>query len=367
MRSRVRIVQPIRSGDPSLAATLATSVRLAADAHHEIVLEWLVDDDDRVAEETCTRIRADAPADVTVRVVTCPPAPADVNPKTWKLARATDQGAAPHPDENGSDVLVVLDDDTELTVDGLDALVAGLAGGAAIATGLPAYRRAGTPWSRLTADWVNTSAVPTYLGMPGAPLSVNGMCYAVRPAELRARGGFDAIAAELTDDFAIARLVGRDGTAIVQTSRPQWISTHVPDLGAYLRLMHRWMTFALVLLRRIDAPSRRRVVTQLGLPPVLLAVTLACAAQAAPVGALVAIGVLAGRAVVLREGRRLVGGRARTADVEAFAGGFVTELAQPLHALHAALDPVVTWRGHRFGVARDGTFQDVGRTGGRGA
>lgn len=355
--TRLRVLQPIRSGDPTLEATLRSTIRLASETRHDVEIDWLVDTDDPVALDVCTRVRDEADEVVTPRIRRLEAAPEGVNPKTWKLAAATADAHAEPP------ILVVLDDDTRLTTAGLDALVAGLERGVCLATGLPAYRRAGTRWSRLTADWVNTSSVPTYLGLPGAPLSVNGMCYAVRSSTLHERGGFASIAHDLTDDFAIAGLLGDGGASIVQTSRPQLISTHVPDLRSYLRLLHRWMTFALVLLRRVDPVARRVVAVQLGLPPLLLAVTLLAGTAAGPVGVALAFGVLVGRAGVVRSARAVAGHHGVTAG-ESW-GGLVTELVQPFHVLHAALVPVVTWRGRRFRVSGDGTFRDAStRTGG---
>lgn len=344
----VRILQPIRSGDPRLPAHLAAMRR----ACPSVPIEWLVDDDDAAAVDVCRAVAAHA-AEVGLpapELVTSPAPPAGVNPKSWKLARRIRVLA-------GAETLVVVDDDTVLSGVGLAALLGGLADGATVATGLPRYERQGTLAARLVADWVNGQAITTYLGLPGEPLSINGMCFAIRVATLRRLGGFEAIERIVVDDLALAGLVRAAGGSIHQTATPQRIGTEVPDVRALAVLLLRWMAFANLAVRRLTGRDRLRMLGGLAAPPLLLAVGLAgfaAVARRRPV--LAAVGATASlgtRTLLLELGWRSVGEPLPASPL----GAIAMELLAPLVALVAAARPTITWRGRRLRLRADGTIE----------
>ncbi|GAA1539609.1 glycosyltransferase [Nocardioides humi] len=332
---KVVVVQPILSGDPGLEDALRDNL-LALEGARFV---WLVDEDDPEARRVVDRIGA-APR---VEVRLCPPAPDGVNPKLAKLQPALDAAA-------DDEVLLVLDDDTRLPRASLGALLGGLAHHT-LATGLPAYLPGRTPWARLVEQFVDNNAVLTYL--PMAPVTINGMCWAMRVADLRALGGLTPLLRHLTDDLAVAGAVLGSGGTICQTASPQWITTSVDDGGHYVRLMHRWMLFANLLLRR--QPLRTVVAIALlhGTHPNLLWAILVGSVRSRRPGPLVA--VLGGRWLLLRLVQRRIYGR----SLHAPGLSLVSELVQPAHLAHGAVQRTIRWRTRTYRVRSDVDFTPV--------
>jgi ceramide glucosyltransferase len=331
----VTIVQPILSGDPLLESTLARNVELLGGAR----FVWLVDDDDPTARTACTAIVRRNPAR-DISILTCPSAPANANPKLFKLelARATVTTGA----------FVVVDDDTVVGPQALGALLTALESHA-LATGLPSYEMGGNVPSQLVAQFVNDNSALTYLAicalMP--PPTVNGMCYALTCATLDEIGGFAPLLRSLTDDLAIARAVLGAGGTVFQSPYPHEIRTTVPGWRAYVRLMHRWFVFARLLLA-----SERQAVTALvgGLyvvPPLLLwssGVLALVRPSPSSIGACAVL--LAARGALLIDVQRRTLGRAR----HDWPLSVLSELLQPLHALHALCNSTIRWRSRRIRV-----------------
>ena len=144
----VTIVQPILGGDPNLGATLEATVNRLKTAR----FLWLVDEDDAEGAAVCERLVA-ARADGRVTILRCGAHAQGENPKAHKLVLALPQIETA--------VFVVLDDDTRLTAAGLRALKAGLASGAALATGLPRYHAAEGAWSGWLARSPSGAAAST--------------------------------------------------------------------------------------------------------------------------------------------------------------------------------------------------------------
>jgi ceramide glucosyltransferase len=256
------IVQPVLGGDPALEGTLAENLMRLPHAR----FLWLVDDDDALGRTACDtlalRANVDTPGRVTV--MQCSAAPQGVNPKVHKLALALERIETP--------VFVVLDDDTRLSDAGLQALGQGLADGATLSTGLPRYFAAQGAYSSWLAEFVNSSAVLTYLPSLAfsEPLSIHGMCYAMRTAEARRLDVFSNIARCLTDDLALAVLLRRQGLRIQQTVEPHDIATSVETFPQLWGILRRWFIFTRILLRELRWTERLTVVAAYGVPPLLL-------------------------------------------------------------------------------------------------
>nr|WP_255691324.1 glycosyltransferase [Luteimonas sp. XNQY3] len=341
----VAVLQPILGGDPRLVDVLGGTLDALPDAR----FHWLVDDGDTHAQSVIASLRATHPH-AAILVHVNPPAPDGVNPKSFKLDRALAAVEAP--------ACLVLDDDATLTAGALARLVAAL-DSADIATALPGYVDDGERLpGRLLAQFVNDNAALTYLAPLtwAAPVSINGMCYALRTARLRALGGFAPLLHALADDLAMADHVRTHGGRIAQTTAPVRVRTSIDGPAHYLRQMHRWMLFATLLLRR--QPLRMRVLIALlhGLPPLLLwAMGIALAVQPTVIGALSVIGVLVLRAVAPAWLQRGL-------DVSAPQRpllSLLAELLQPLHLLHASCVHTVRWRSRRYRVHADGGFHVV--------
>jgi ceramide glucosyltransferase len=237
---------------------------------------------------------------------------------------------------------VVLDDDTRLTPPGMRALVAGLASGAALATGLPRYGLADGRWSGWLAEFVNTVAVLTYLPVLvfAEPVSIHGMCYAMRTAEARRLDVFRGIERALTDDLALAQRLRRKGLRIVQTVEPHDIATSVPSAGRLAGILHRWFLFTRLLIEECPWRLRALLTMAYGLPPLLLAGLFVLAAFSTE-AFLVLLLTLGARDLGLRQVKRLFLGSA--AGHRAIAS-VVLEVAQPVFLAGAFVRKTIRWR-----------------------
>lgn len=339
--AEVAVLQPILSGDPRLAGVLEDALRALPDAR----FHWLVDADDAEARRIVEELRRRHPGARACEHVN-PPPPDGANPKTFKLDRALARLQEP--------VCLVLDDDARLSAPALSVLLAAL-DSSDLATALPQHRDAERLPGRLLAQFVNDNAALTYLA-PLAfapPLSINGMCYAMRTARLREIGGFAPLLPALADDLALADRLRRHGGTIAQTAAAVEVQTSIVGLAHYVRQMHRWMLFATLLLRRQPPRWKFAILVLQGLPPALLwALLLAVALR--PSGAafgLLAL-TLAARAGLLAAARRGACVAARPHPLLSL----LSELLQPLHLLHATIVRTVRWRSRRYRVHDDGRF-----------
>jgi len=344
--SGVAILQPILGGDPLLAQVLRHNLQALPGAH----FHWLLDEADAIGRATADALCAAHPVHQITRLI-YPAAPEGTNPKTFKLDAVLPQVREP--------VLLVLDDDARLSAAALAQLVDELdAADADLVTALPCYRDDGAAGARLMAQFVNNNAALTYLGLLPwlAPLSINGMCYALQTARLRELGGFAPLRHMLADDLALARALRDQGARLHQSTACVEVQTHVPTLQRYRQQMHRWMLFALLLLRDESRPVRALIGLLHGLPPLLLWAVLLLAAWP-PLGApaLIAAAVLLLRAAVLMRLQRRASGRVRHRPVLSV----LAELLQPLHLLHATCVRRIRWRTHLYHVRANDRFHDA--------
>ncbi len=340
---KVVVVQPILSGDPGLEDALRDNLLALAGAR----FCWLVDEDDAEAQRITTALAGqlarsgETATRLDVRV--CPPAPDGINPKLAKLQPALDAAAE-------DEVFLVLDDDTRLPRASLGALLGGLETHTLV-TGLPAYLPGSTPWAQLVEQFVDNNAAMTYLTID--PVTINGMTWAMRVRDLRALGGFTPILRNLTDDLAVAGAVLRSGGTICQTASPQWITTTVDSPGAYVRLLHRWMLFANLLLRRQPVRTVAAISVLHGTHPNLLwAVVVGAVRERRP---WLLLAVLGGRAGLLRLVQRRIYGRSLHRPGLSLA----SELVQPVHLGHGAVQRTIRWRTHTYRVVSDDDFREV--------
>lgn len=338
----VDVAQAILSGDPRLASVLDDTVRALPAAR----FLWLVDDTDAEAQRVCATLLAAHPG-ARIDVLRLPPAPDRTNPKSWKLDAAYRASTAP--------VFLVLDDDTRMSSATLGALVHALATHD-LATSLPIYRVRRDWPSQLLAQFVATNAAVTYLSLQPwiAPVTINGMAYAIRRQTLEAIGGFAPLLRHLTDDLAVATAVRSRGGTIAQVAATHEVETTVRDLTHYRQMMHRWSLFALLLLRTQPAAVQRRVALMLGLPSLLLLLLVVRAVWRPSLAgwAVVALVLLVRAAVIVRL-LRAVGTPGRHRAMASIVG----ELWQPIHVVHALLSPVIVWRSRRYRVRANDDFE----------
>jgi ceramide glucosyltransferase len=339
--SRITILQPVVSGDETLARNLRDNVT----ALHGASFIWIIDRADATARDLCMALQRELLA-VAIQIVEVDEPPARINPKLWKQ-----EAVLPHVQ---TELLLVLDDDTRLPRRSLDALIAALDAKADLATGLPCYVPARGAWSALIAEFVNSAAILTYLpaAQCAAPRSINGMCYALRTDSVRRTNLFGVTARSITDDLAIATELRRQGAKIVQTTQPQFISTTVGSLQHYRRLMHRWFVCARILVQNESPFVRVAIAIVFGLPPLLLG-TLAVFAffQWAALGWLAAVLIV--RSVTIMILNRVLTGAPR----HSMTFSLLTELLQPVFLLTASFYPVIWWRRRKIRVRTFSTFE----------
>jgi ceramide glucosyltransferase len=340
----VTICQPILSGDPDLEAALTDNLNALPD----VEFLWLIDELDLEASRITASLAQRYPG-VAIRVLRSPNPPDGINPKLFKL-EAAGQVVSPG-------ILVVLDDDTRLGQMGLKALIGALAQ-AELATGLPYYRSAGNVFGNLLAQFVNNNAALTYLPLLNLapPVSINGMCYAMKTDALGQLQGFSPLLRNLTDDLAVADSVRESGGRIIQTPFPQEVATTIESFKQYMAQMHRWFVFALLLMRRRGVFINASMVLFYALPPLLLWVgavqALLCHCVATTSFLLATLMV---RGLLLSGLQRHLTGRSRHRPALSIA----SELLQPVHLIHAILVRSIRWRTRHYRVYDNDRFVSI--------
>lgn len=353
------VIQPILWGDPGLAGVLEGGVREAPGGTRFL---WLVDDDDPAGQAAADEARAalGEARGQDVQVLGCPTAAPGVNPKSHKLGLGLEHVRTPY--------VAVVDDDVVVGADHLrrGLRILGAKGATAgLYTGLPSYRSGGGVGSDLIAGFVNGSAARTYLPplSVGPPASINGMFWMTAVETLRDLGGPRAIEGQLCDDLAIAELYRRAGIEVHQGCMRQVLRTEGLGPGGYVRRMHRWFVFALVLMGRASWGTRLWATGTSVLPALLLwsAFAAALASRQAAIALAVVLflrhGLLGGLLHATRDPSLGQPHRAEVFPLSSVLG----ELLIPVHALHALLSPRVRWRSRRYRARRDGTFEDLTR------
>jgi ceramide glucosyltransferase len=188
------------------------------------------------------------------------------------------------------------------------------------------------------------------------PISINGMCYALRTEQLKAMGGFSSILKHLTDDLAMARLLLKHKARLVQSTACVEVQTGIPDVSSYLRQMHRWFLFATLLLRTQSWGMKALIGVLQGIHPLLLwALVLCTVASPTPVTGVALLLVLAVRGGVMCQLQWQLTGQVRHRPMLSV----VSELLQPLHFLHATLDRTIRWRTRVYLVRDNDDFVSV--------
>jgi ceramide glucosyltransferase len=332
---RLTVVQPVTSGDAALESVLLSGLGEL----WESPLIWIVDKKDAAACELCQMLKA-RHSGRDIQIIETDEPPQGFNPKTWKLLAALPSVR--------TELLAVIDDDTRVPRRSAFCLVNALDGGADIATGLPCYAPTPGIWSVLLSEFVNSSAILTYLSAAECAdaRTINGMCYAMRTRQVRETGLFAACGHSITDDLAVAKAIRKNGGRIEQTTWPQHISTTVLSPTHYRRLMHRWFVFTRILIQNETPFVQAVLVVCYGLHPLLLA-SLAIAAVAEPAQGLWPLAaVLAVRGVTLAALNRKFAG----SWLHSPTASIVAELLQPVFLVGALLYPVIWWRRRKIRV-----------------
>lgn len=350
----ISVLQPVLSGDPTMAECLECSLHLRCTWPLEFI--WLADEDDLEGQRVCRELIARYP-ECSVRLEIVPPLPEDCSPKTFKLieGRKLAQG----------DSICVLDDDTLLPADALEISLPYLdQPGVGLAFGLPYYINFSNVWSSMVSTFVNSNSLLTYIPYTELtePFTINGMFYVMRSELLDAMGGFAAIKHLFADDFAIAHLCRRHGYRLAQTPVRHGISTRVRDGGHYFNLLQRWFLFPRESILRHVSLRDRLLVYLLAVLPSLFPLLLLLALLMRPSRAKLAYTLLylgCTTRIFSRLNERFLR-HAQPAERVWMVPAM--HFVIPLQILIALLSPQqANWRGNIVRVERGGTFRYVRR------
>lgn len=348
----VTVLQPVLSGDDGLADMLAANVVALKDAH----FYWLIDDSDIAAGQITQSLCQRYPS-ANIKVLSFPAAPEGINPKLFKLE------AAYH--EVTTDICVILDDDSCLPASSLASIVAAV-DEQSLVTALPYYCARQSWPSRLLTQFVNDNSAFTYLPLLPfiAPLTINGMCYAMRTEVLKSLGGFKPILHHLTDDLAMAMLAQKNNIRLVQMTAPVMVQTDIQNTKQYFRQMHRWFLFATLLMRRQTIAMNLLIFILQGLHPLLLWGLIGAGsmsvlsivqngAESEGVIKLIILGfTLLIRALCVWNIQKPIMGSIRYRPFMSL----LSELLQPIHLAQALCNRTIRWRTRRYRVFSNDKF-----------
>ncbi|QBD77910.1 glycosyltransferase [Ktedonosporobacter rubrisoli] len=352
----VSIIQPVLSGDPTMASCLERSLQLKSSYLLEYI--WLTDRDDAAGQDICQNLMARYP-NRPVQMISLPPPVEGQNPKTVKLIAGAKVARG--------EILCVLDDDTMLPDHGLELCLPYLAKpGVGLAFGLPYYVNYSNMWSSMVSAFVNSNSLLTYIPYTilTQPFTVNGMFYAIRRQVLTEVGGFEAIEHMFADDFAIAQLMRSHGYRLAQSPLCHGISTQVKGPRHYLSLIQRWFVLPRESLLRHVSRRERLITYALGLLPalypLLLIITLLLRPSKAKLGyTLLYFG--GNFAIFAYFNKRYL--QKATPWRKAWWVP-VMQIIFPLQLLVALFSPQrINWRGNIVQVERGGNFHYVSRRG----
>jgi ceramide glucosyltransferase len=351
----VSILQPILSGDPTLAECLQANLTVRTRYRLEFI--WLIDSDDPTAQTVCRELAA-TNGHHPVEIVTLPPPGQRDNPKTIKLIAGLAHARG--------DIICVLDDDTRLPDWGLEQCLPFLnQPGAGLAFGLPYYGSFGTVWSSLIALFVNDQSLLTYIPYTAfaEPFTINGMFYATRRDLLERVGGFTGLEGILADDFAIASRFRKHGYRLIQTPLCHAISTSVRGPRHYLSLIQRWFIFPRESLLRHLNTYDRAILYGMGVVPTLFPLILLVALALKPAPKLWAYTLLYFGHSVLAFGHFNTAYLRQATPMHYLWAVPLLESILPLQLLAAiGSRQRIVWREHVMQVERGGTFHFVRRS-----
>lgn len=348
----VSILQPILSGDSHLAACLEHNLRIKSSYPLEFI--WLIDDNDPQAHSICRELIARNPQ-ARVHVVSLPNTPEDQSPKMVKLVEGANHAQG--------EIVCVLDDDTMLPDNGLEACLPALERtGVGLAFGLPYYTSFSNIWSSFVAGFVNSNSLLTYIPYTffSQPFSINGMFFALKRTTLEQIGGFTGLESMLADDFAIAQRVRAHGLQLAQTPLLHAIHTSIPNGRSYLNLIQRWFIFPREsLLRHLSWREQSLLYLLVVLPtlgPLLLALAALWSRSARTWLALFLLGDLS---AFLVYNRRLLKDATSWRHIWLIP---LLKLLLPVQLLVAFCSPQrIRWRGHLIEVEKGGGFHIIER------
>lgn len=340
--SQVTIVQPILSGDPTLEETLTYNLH----ANSEVNFLWLIDDSDIGAQELTRALKTDF-QHVNIKILSYRDCPDKVNPKVFKLNQGLKKVL--------TDYVVILDDDAMLQAETLKDLIINLKDND-LTTGLPIYKDNENFWCKLMTQFVNNNSAMTYLPLLWfwKPVSINGMCYAMKLPTIQQLNYFESILTYLADDLSLALVMKEKQMKLYQSRNYVLLQTNIETSERYKSLMHRWFLFAKLLLKN-HALKENIVITLLhGLPPILLWL---CLMYGLRDGHYIVLPLLLiARLAIIKLIQKIIFGKN---NLYQYGISLLAELLQPVHLFHAFVNNTIVWRTHIYRVESNEKFYEI--------
>lgn len=350
----VSILQPILSGDPTLWDCLSGNLQMQT--HYQTEFIWLIDDNDEIARSGCQQLIAQYP-DKNVRLISLPPSPDGISPKTFKLIEGTQQARG--------EIIVVLDDDTILPDGGLAQCIPYLdKPDVGLAFGLPYYINFSNFWSSLVSCFVNGNSLVTYIPYSSliSPFTINGMFYAIKREILDRVGGFSGLEGAICDDYAIARRFRAHGYKLAQTPLRHGICTQVENAAHYFHLLNRWFMFPQASIMRSATFGELIVFYLVVLVPNFFGLSILCYLlffPGIPAAIFCSIYFCFNGYMTVQFNHNYLNQATPTSKI------FLISLVQiflPFQILWSLLSPrKITWRGHVMQLTKDGGFNFLQR------
>jgi ceramide glucosyltransferase len=248
------------------------------------------------------------------------------------------------------EVLVVSDSDIVVEPDYLRHIAAALARpGVGLVTCLYRGTAAASVWARLSAAAIDYQFLPNVL--VGLKLGLAAPCFgstiALRSVTLAEIGGFEAVADQLADDYALGALVRRHGLSV---AIPGNIVTHVCDEQSARDLIRHEIRWARTI-RSIDPLGFAGLAITHALPLALLGLIL---------GGVNAAGFIAVAALACRFVLQSEIDRAFNLPREFYWLGPLRDMLSFAIFVASFLGRGVEWRGHHYGPRADGRFVRYG-------
>ncbi|MFZ0525426.1 MAG: bacteriohopanetetrol glucosamine biosynthesis glycosyltransferase HpnI [Xanthobacteraceae bacterium] len=327
----VTLLKPLHGLEPDLYANLAGFCAQAYPSPVQIIFG--VDDPADPAVGVVHKLVADFPARDLTLVIN-----ARRHGENRKISNLINMAR-----EARHEVLIVSDSDIVVGADYLKHVAAALAQpGVGLVTCL--YR--GAPdaglWSRLGAAAIDYQFLPNVL--VGLKLGLAAPCFgstiALRRETLAAIGGFEAVADQLADDYALGALVRRGGQNV---AIPTYIVAHACSEQSARDLIRHELRWARTI-RAIDPAGFAGLVITYALPLALIAVGLG---GINPAG-LIVIAALACRLLLQSEIDRAFHLRS-----DLFWLGPLRDILSFAIFVMSFFGRGVEWRGHRYGLRAD--------------
>lgn len=340
--SQITIVQPILSGDPTLESNLIYNLQ----ANPEIKFLWLIDNNDLFAQELTKSLKNDF-KDNHIEILSYIDCPAKINPKVFKL----NQGLK----KVFTDYVIILDDDAFLPSDTLNDLIINLKKND-LTTALPIYLDNGNFWCKLMAQFVNNNSAMTYLPLLHffKPVSINGMCYAMRLTTIQKLNYLEGILNFLADDLSLALFMKEKKMDLYQSRKNVILQTNIDNSDRYMALMHRWFLFAKLLWKKQSLKEKSIIALLYALPPVLLWFIVLYSVRDLHFIILPLFLII--RFLLIKWVHKAVFNKN---DLHDPGISILSELMQPVHLFEAIAIKTIMWRSHIYRVESNEDFREI--------